>query len=107
MSLQIKKNLRVTWIGSLHREQEVVEIVLPADLGELHCRLHHAARRIAPERHDSGGERTVICADSEGSVLLFAFQHQWGEQLFDFLNINIVLLLKKIVRTRLYRTFTD
>jgi hypothetical protein len=44
-------------VGGLHGEEKVVVVVLPAHLGELEGRLHHAPRRVPVEGQDARGER--------------------------------------------------
>mmetsp|Transcript_24348 Transcript_24348/g.52540 ORF Transcript_24348/g.52540 Transcript_24348/m.52540 type:complete len:208 (+) Transcript_24348:901-1524(+) len=66
-------------VGGLHREEKVVVVELPADVGKLDGRLDHAARRVAVEGEDARGERAVVGADAHGAVERLALFHERSE----------------------------
>ena len=55
-------------IARLHREFEIMEIVLAADAGKFQRAFHHAQRRVAVTVHDAVAERAVIGADAQAAL---------------------------------------
>mmetsp|Transcript_70450 Transcript_70450/g.206610 ORF Transcript_70450/g.206610 Transcript_70450/m.206610 type:complete len:898 (+) Transcript_70450:80-2773(+) len=84
-------------VRGLHAEDEVVEVVLPADLAELDGGSNHAFRGVAVLEEDALRQRPVVHADAHGLVLLLELQHQGDER-----SLNVLLgLLDVLVRQTL------
>jgi hypothetical protein len=89
-SITLDHHLR---IGGLHREDEVVEVVLAANARELEGALDHAQRRISVPVHDAVAQGSVIGADSQGAAESLGLQDQRSEAGFDagqFLGVGFV-----------------
>mmetsp|Transcript_13680 Transcript_13680/g.27209 ORF Transcript_13680/g.27209 Transcript_13680/m.27209 type:complete len:200 (+) Transcript_13680:2464-3063(+) len=72
-------------VGGLHGEDEVVEVILSADLRKFLGRLHHSSGSIAIEGEDTRTQGTMVCSDSDGSLVLFASLQKGDKQLLDSL----------------------
>ena len=93
-------------VGGLHREEEVVVVVLPADLSELNRRLYHAARRVAPIGHDSRRKGAMVSTDSHSAVEVLALLDQRCEELFDVYGVCLKLLLQPQINYRTNKSTT-
>ena len=94
-SVGLDHDLRVR---GLHRQHDVVVVVLAGDAHELERRLDHARRRIAVAVHDAVGQGAVIGADAHGDAAVLALEHQRREALFDAIDLRGVVLVRILAR---------
>ena len=80
-------------VARLHRENEVVIIVLSGNPGKLERAFNHAERRIAEPVHDPVTKRTVVGPDPHADAALLRFKNERRELLVDTLQLGGVFLI--------------
>ena len=80
-------------VAGLHRENQLVIVLLAADLGELYGTLGHALGGVAVARHDALAEGTVVGADAHGGAMGLANLYQARHFIADALQFVVVLLV--------------
>mmetsp|Transcript_69735 Transcript_69735/g.167417 ORF Transcript_69735/g.167417 Transcript_69735/m.167417 type:complete len:212 (+) Transcript_69735:1525-2160(+) len=71
------------WVGGLHAEDEVVVVMLAANLTKLNCRGNHAFGGIAILEQDALGQGAMVHTNSKRLTLLLKLQNQWYKTLCD------------------------
>ena len=71
--VRLHHHLRIT---RLHRQYNVVILLVFADAQKLQCRLHHPNGRITVATQNAVGQRPVIGADAHSRAVFFADAHQ-------------------------------
>ena len=90
-------------IARLHREDEIVVIVLARDTREFQRALDHPKRRIAESIHDSVAERSVVGSDTHRAAKFLANFDKWRGALLDPAQLRCVLLVAVFLDGELLR----
>ena len=80
-------------IAGLHRENEIVVIVLASYAGKFKGTLDHAQRRVTVTIHDAIAERAVVGPDAHGAAKVLAQYHQRREAFLDAREFRGILLV--------------
>ena len=70
-------------VAGLHRQHDVVVVLIPADVQEFHGALDHSERGVAVMAEDAVRQRPVVGADAHGPSERLAFAHERGEPVAD------------------------
>ena len=68
-------------VAGLHAEQEIVVVIVSADVSELEGGLHHATRRVAIVAQNARREAAMVGANAHGAVQGLARLNQRREHL--------------------------
>mmetsp|Transcript_1500 Transcript_1500/g.2118 ORF Transcript_1500/g.2118 Transcript_1500/m.2118 type:complete len:318 (-) Transcript_1500:318-1271(-) len=79
-------------VASLHRKDEVVEILASANIREFDCRFYHTTGSVSVKRKNARRKGPVVGSNSHAAVQLLALFDQWVhsfDQILSFLSIVI------------------
>ena len=81
-------------IRCLHREDQVVVTVLPADRGKLECGFHHSEGRVAKPVHDAIGKRTMIGSNPHGNPTTLTTFDKWRKPLLNPIQLAVIIRIR-------------
>ena len=80
-------------VGSLNRDNHIIEIFAFTNTKKLHTALYNAFRCIAITTHDAVGQRPMINSDTHRRMVFFAYLQKRYEAVFyffDFVGIRLI-----------------